>query len=138
MKGQTSGTHTLAQPPVSEFFPNNNKPFYSIILNPHIRISISDLTFPCSNFASRWACLLLAITCLCKNGVGICPSVRIPCSQSPRDERFTHQKSSPLFRHLKYTIPLGIILGAVYKPLLSRLDVFKLVFMITVSLFLTA
>ncbi|KAH7251170.1 Squalene/phytoene synthase-domain-containing protein [Fusarium tricinctum] len=35
--------------------------------------------------------------------------------------------------HLKYTIPLGIILGAVYRPLLSRLDVFKLVFMITTA-----
>lgn len=35
-------------------------------------------------------------------------------------------------RHLKYTIPFGFVLFAVYRPLLSKLDIFKLVFMITV------
>ncbi|KAF5670054.1 phytoene synthase [Fusarium heterosporum] len=35
--------------------------------------------------------------------------------------------------HLKYTIPVGIVLAAVYRPLMSRLDVFKLVFMITTA-----
>nr|AMD39172.1 phytoene synthase [Fusarium scirpi] len=35
--------------------------------------------------------------------------------------------------HLKYTIPFGIVLFAVYRPLLSKLDIFKLAFMITKS-----
>ncbi|EWZ33630.1 Squalene/phytoene synthase-domain-containing protein [Fusarium oxysporum Fo47] len=35
--------------------------------------------------------------------------------------------------HLKYTIPFGVVLAAVYRPLMSRLDVFKLVFLITVA-----
>ncbi|RBR25649.1 uncharacterized protein FIESC28_01612 [Fusarium coffeatum] len=39
--------------------------------------------------------------------------------------------------HLKYTIPFGLVLFAVYRPLLSKLDVFKLVFMITTAVVAT-
>ncbi|KAJ4256172.1 hypothetical protein NW762_009249 [Fusarium torreyae] len=35
--------------------------------------------------------------------------------------------------HLKYTIPLGVVLAAVYRPLLTRLDILKLVFLITTA-----
>ncbi|KAG8672161.1 hypothetical protein FPOAC2_05528 [Fusarium poae] len=35
--------------------------------------------------------------------------------------------------HLKYTIPFGVVLFAVYRPLMSRLDIFKLIFMITTA-----
>ena len=36
--------------------------------------------------------------------------------------------------HLKYTIPPAIALTALYRPLLTSLDVYKLLFLITVSL----
>ncbi|KAF4442343.1 phytoene synthase [Fusarium austroafricanum] len=35
--------------------------------------------------------------------------------------------------HLKYTIPFGVVLAAIYRPLLSRLDTFKLSFLITIA-----
>jgi len=37
-------------------------------------------------------------------------------------------------RHLKYTIPPAIVLSALYRPLATRLDVYKVAFLITVCL----
>lgn len=35
-------------------------------------------------------------------------------------------------RHIKYTIPPGILLTVFYRPLFTRLDAYKLVFLLTV------
>ncbi|EEU37064.1 uncharacterized protein NECHADRAFT_52106, partial [Fusarium vanettenii 77-13-4] len=38
-----------------------------------------------------------------------------------------------LIRHVKYTIPVGICLALVYRPLLSRMDIYKIGFLIAVG-----
>lgn len=35
-------------------------------------------------------------------------------------------------RHVKYTIPPALVLTLLYRPLLTRLDVYKILFLITV------
>jgi 15-cis-phytoene synthase/lycopene beta-cyclase len=37
-----------------------------------------------------------------------------------------------LYRHVKYTIPPAIALTLLYRPLLTRLDVYKILFLVTV------
>ncbi|KAI9835385.1 MAG: hypothetical protein M1819_002302 [Sarea resinae] len=39
--------------------------------------------------------------------------------------------------HIKYTIPLAIVLTSVYRPLFTRLDVYKILFLITVAVIST-
>jgi len=39
-----------------------------------------------------------------------------------------------LHRHVKYTIPPGIILSLIYRPLSTKLDIYKIAFLITVSM----
>lgn len=58
--------------------------------------------------------------------MGICRSVRTFLFYRQRSLAYRFN------RHLKYTIPFGLVLFAVYRPLLSKLDIFKLAFMITV------
>lgn len=42
------------------------------------------------------------------------------------------QGTNVLYRHVKYTIPPAIALTLLYRPLLTRLDVYKILFLVTV------
>lgn len=44
-------------------------------------------------------------------------------------------RDSPIFRHLKFTIPPCLILTLLYRPLLTRLDLYKISFLVTVGTF---
>lgn len=37
-------------------------------------------------------------------------------------------------RHIKYTIPPAVALTFLYRPLLNRLDLYKIFFLVTVSM----
>jgi len=42
------------------------------------------------------------------------------------------QGTDVLYRHVKYTIPPAIALTILYRPLLTRLDIYKILFLVTV------
>lgn len=39
-----------------------------------------------------------------------------------------------MIRHAKFTVPPALVLTILYRPLLARLDVYRILFLVTVSL----
>lgn len=47
------------------------------------------------------------------------------------------KRNTDFFRHLKYTIPPAIVLSLLYRPFLTRTDVYKLLFLVSIAVVAT-